>query len=267
MIVSTRDWLQDTKMCGELRLQATVFSITVFVLLLSNQSSATSIQQTKQATEPPGELCADCVDFSSLYLYQLTNITQSYTLKGGCTQLCNILEKESRRAPAIIFCSKFCHDVGMGAFLSAIKQSDLNPVYFCVILKGCFATDNGDATISSLYVTPSAIPEGGDYVITMILETINGTGMGQIQVLIKAAVGSPIMKKKTYLMEPQSNHTLKWDGKADVDPDCESNCMMWLPGKYIGEIAVCYQECEGNDPHSRVYDSKSFSFTVVKRGQ
>ncbi len=78
---------------------------------------------------------------------------------------------------------------------------------------------------------------GGDYVITMILETINGTGMGQIHLLIKAAVGSPVMANKTYLMDPQfTNRTLKWSGKADVDPDCESNCIMWLSGKYIVEM-------------------------------
>ena len=76
---------------------------------------------------------------------------------------------------------------------------------------------------------------GGDYTITMILETIDGTGMGQISLLIKAE--SSVMKNKTYLMDPQfTNRTLKWVGKANMDPDCESNCKPWLPGKYILEM-------------------------------
>ena len=69
----------------------------------------------------------------------------------------------------------------------------------------------------------------------MILETLNGTGMGEISLLITSA--DLVVKNRTYLMDPQvTNRTLKWVGKANINQDCESNCAMWPPGKYILEM-------------------------------
>lgn len=44
------------------------------------------------------------------------------------------------------------------SFLLCRSQND--PIYFCALLMGCFAMNNGDATILSLNVTPNSVPQG-----------------------------------------------------------------------------------------------------------
>ena len=39
-------------------------------------------------------------------------------------------------------------------------RADLDPIYYCELLKVCPIFDKGDATILSLNVTPKAVPKG-----------------------------------------------------------------------------------------------------------
>lgn len=39
-------------------------------------------------------------------------------------------------------------------------RADLDPIYYCELLKVCAVNDDGDATILSLNVTPNAVPKG-----------------------------------------------------------------------------------------------------------
>ena len=39
-------------------------------------------------------------------------------------------------------------------------RADLDPIYYCELLKACEVKDDGDATIQSLTVNPTSVPKG-----------------------------------------------------------------------------------------------------------
>lgn len=41
-----------------------------------------------------------------------------------------------------------------------LYRADLDPIYYCELLKACPIKDDGDATIVSLTISPKAVPKG-----------------------------------------------------------------------------------------------------------
>ena len=47
-------------------------------------------------------------------------------------------------------------------FQFLVCRADLDPIYYCELLKTCPIKDDGDAKILSLHVTPNLVPRGED---------------------------------------------------------------------------------------------------------
>ena len=50
-------------------------------------------------------------------------------------------------------------------------REDLDPIYYCELVKVCPIFDGGDCKITSLTVTPASGPQGKIYVVTNTYET------------------------------------------------------------------------------------------------
>ncbi len=125
----------------------------------------------------------------------------------------------------------------------------------------CPIKDDGDASILYLNVTPKAIPQGtyhelklyiayfyirmydfitGDpFEIAMSFKTVNGTGIGEIDMLVHTQDGIPVGQLKISEPHDPGTYTVKWDGEAKPDPDCDptqSFCEMWIPGNYSVKV-------------------------------
>lgn len=79
---------------------------------------------------------------------------------------------------------------------------------------------------------------GSAFEITMSFKTLNGTGTGEIILVIHTQDGIPL--GQTHLTEPQQpgTYNVKWDGSAEPNPNCDPTqgpCEMWLPGNYSVE--------------------------------
>ena len=46
---------------------------------------------------------------------------------------------------------------------SILCRADLDPIYYCELMKVCPIKDDGDATITALNVTPTTVPRGEVY--------------------------------------------------------------------------------------------------------
>ena len=133
-------------------------------------------------------------------------------------------------------------------------RADLDPIYYCELLEACEIKDDGDATILTLNVTPTAVPKGTQHLlhncyritvclgsafqITMSFKTVNGTGTGEISLDINTQDGIPL--GQSHLVEPQlpGIYNVTWNVKAEPDSDCDPTqgpCEMWLPGNYSVE--------------------------------
>lgn len=213
-----------------------------------------------------GQYCGLCIQFAGQFINQLLNIVLQVGVVGGCSDLCGILAQKVNSNIAGEVCEILCAIVGIKEFIAIINEADLDPIYYCELLTACEVKDDGDATILSFSVKPSAVPRGSTFNISVAFSTKNGTGTGEIDVLIHTQDHIPLGQSE--LMKPKDSGTYHvfWLVKAEADADCDPTqgpCEMWLPGNYSVEVAICNGECGSKHPHSQVYDQSSADFTVV----
>ena len=75
----------------------------------------------------------------------------------------------------------------------------------------------------------------------MLFQTQNGTGTGEIDLLINTQDGLPVGENE--LNEPlkPGTYNVTWSAKAKADPNCDPTqgpCEMWLPGNYTANVGT-----------------------------
>ena len=83
---------------------------------------------------------------------------------------------------------------------------------------------------------------GSTFNISVAFSTKNGTGTGEIDVVIHTQDHLPLGQSE--LMKPKDSGTYHvfWLVKAEPDADCDPTqgpCEMWLPGNYSVEVGKC----------------------------
>lgn len=123
------------------------------------------------------DFCKTCVEFSEQALNELLNAVLNLGIVGECSKLCTYVTDKTGSQVVGIVCNLLCDYVGINEFVKIIENADLDPIYYCELLKACPIIDYGDANITSFTVTPSQGPQGV-FVINMNYVTLNGTGTG-----------------------------------------------------------------------------------------
>ena len=93
------------------------------------------------------------------------------------------------------------------------SRADLDPIYYCELMKLCDINDHGDANITSIAVTPQSGPQGrtnfvycvcsklfvsGDFKIDVQYVSKNGTGTGEAAIGVNTVDGIPVGKAAVY---------------------------------------------------------------------
>jgi hypothetical protein len=252
----------------------------VILLLLVSGSMAGSLSRPTittldDAKEPKAkqvgiDFCPICVQFADETIDDLLNIILNAGVVGGCGDLCAMLAKEIKTDTEIIdlVCNLLCDYVGIREFINIIEKADLDPIYYCELLKQCPIDDNGDAHIVSFKVIPDDVVHGSMFNIELLFDTEKGTGTGEIDLLIDTADGIPLQHNE--LSEPLAPgaYNITWSVEAKPDPNCDPTqdiCEQWIPGNYTANVAICNGECFSKHPHSQVYDEGKAPFNVVAR--
>lgn len=189
------------------------------------------------------DLCPVCIQVADETLNFLLNAVLNLGIVGSCQILCTYVgESYGKLAEAV--CTLLCDGVGIDEFIKIIEKADLDPIYYCELLKACPIFDQGDATITSFTVNPNKGPQG-TFMIDARWESINGTGTGELYIGIKTVDGVPI--EDGFLMEPQKpgKYTTQIKLNAVPDPDCDptaGECENWLPGIYKAEIGILIRD-------------------------
>ena len=76
----------------------------------------------------------------------------------------------------------------------------------------------------------------------MVFDTRNGTGTGEIDLLINTADGIPVGENE--LSEPLNpgSYNVTWHVDAKPDPNCDPTqqlCEQWVPGNYTANVGTC----------------------------
>jgi len=214
------------------------------------------------------DLCPTCVQFTDQALDALLNIILNGGVVGTCGTLCSALEQKTGSQALGAVCNILCDLAGVEEFIKLIQAADLDPIYFCELLKTCPINDNGDATITELKVNPVSGPQG-PRTISFTINSKNGTGTGQLILAVETVDGIPVedglllkAENATAFPIPQA-FKLKAEPSADCDPT-QGPCEMWLPGNYSVRVDVCNGECGSKHPHSKIYDRKMVTFTITQ---
>jgi len=210
------------------------------------------------------DLCPLCINFTGEMINELLNIILNAGVVGTCGTLCQALAQKTGSQAVGAICNILCDIEGVEEFIKLIEKADLDPIYFCELLKTCPIFDSGDATITNATVDPVSGPQG-EKQISFDYTSKNGTGTGEFVVDIKTVDGIPV--GSSFLQEPQApgsyNQVVKLN--AQPDPSCDPTqqpCERWLPGNYTVLIKICNGECGSQHPHSQVYDEKQTQFAI-----
>jgi hypothetical protein len=218
---------------------------------------------TARSTEEAIDFCSLCVQFSGQAINQVLNIILNAGVVGGCSELCGLVPGGQI---VDLACNLLCDYVGIKVFIQAIEDADLDPIYFCELIKTCKVFDEGDATITEFDITPKEGPQGTTFHCSVEFVTRNGTGTGEFSVNVETVDGVPV--GTTELMEPlqPGSYGVKFNVKASsngCDPS-QNICETWLPGKYNVTVSICNGECGSKHPHSEIYDTDTQSFHITK---
>ncbi|KAK6183703.1 hypothetical protein SNE40_011130 [Patella caerulea] len=212
------------------------------------------------------DLCPTCIQFTGEAINELLNIILNLGVVGSCGKVCSALEQKTGSQALGLVCDLLCDYVGIEEFIKLIQKADLDPFYFCELIKICPIFDTGDATITQLSVTPLSGPQGPKQ-IAVAYTSKNGTGTGEIIVGIQTVDGLPIENGFVHDAQPAGTYPLSLTLKAEPDPNCDPSqgfCEQWLPGNYSVTVDVCNGECGSAHPNSKVYDRKTTGFIITE---
>jgi len=211
-------------------------------------------------------LCPLCVQFTGQAINQLLNLILNGAVVGSCGALCGALAQKTGSQALGEICNLLCDIEGVEEFIKLVQKADLDPIYFCELLKTCPIFDGGDATIDKITVDPAVGPKGKK-VITVSYTTKNGTGTGELGISVETVDRIPLGQR--FLQEPlpagSYNKTLELT--AEEDPNCDPTqqpCEKWLPGNYTVVAEICNGECGSQHPHSEVYDKGTGMFEITE---
>ncbi|KAK3597884.1 hypothetical protein CHS0354_029466 [Potamilus streckersoni] len=248
----------------------------VTCVLLATHTFAVHLQLTRgqksflklvaKELEKPLDLCPICIQFTDQTIDILLNIILNSGIIGSCEILCTALEEKTGSKAIGAVCNILCDVVGIEEFIKLIDKADLDPIYFCELLKTCPINDNGDAHVTVFNVVPKTGPQGV-FNIALTYESKNGTGTGEIVIDIETVDKIPVSTAFLNELKPKGIYNVPVELKAEPDPDCDPTqgpCEQWLPGQYTVKVAVCNGECGSKHPHSQIYDEKSTTFTITE---
>ncbi|MCI3311102.1 saposin domain-containing protein, partial [Escherichia coli] len=213
------------------------------------------------------DLCPLCVQFTGDTIDELINIILNAGVIGTCGELCELLAEKTGSKALGAVCDILCDIAGIEEFIKLINKADLDPIYFCELIRQCPINDHGDARITDLAINPVVAPQG-KRAISFTLQSQNGTGTGELILFVRTVDGIPV--EDSILMKASSPSefpmTQNFVLDAEPDPDCDPTqdfCENWLPGNYTLIVDICNGECGSAHPHSQIYDRKQTNFTII----
>jgi hypothetical protein len=202
------------------------------------------------------DLCPLCVSFSSQALNQLLNIILNVGVLGSCAKLCSYLPQKTEQT----VCNLVCDIVGIELFIKLIKKADLNPIYFCELVKLCPVHDcTGPCiTIDQVVVTPEQGHRGGTFQFDMIFTAHNQTGTGELGITIFPPNAMPFGEALLDEGFKPGSYGMKFTLQAEPSEE-----EPFTPGTYKADLFICEGQCGSKHPHSYVYDVKKTQFQIV----
>ncbi|CAF1521261.1 unnamed protein product [Rotaria magnacalcarata] len=128
------------------------------------------------------DLCPTCINEVVTLVNALLNIILDEGIVQSCGLLCGALANKTGSIIIGDICDVGCEALGIDEFVKLLIKSDIDPIYYCQLVKLCPIKDDGDAKFTNFGVMPKTAPDGSKFVIDCSFITRNGTGTGTISI-------------------------------------------------------------------------------------
>ena len=220
------------------------------------------------ATSPFGEIhhtqtdagfCPTCVQTGQQGLQMLINQILNVGVLGGCAKVCSILPNPNEAK----ICDGVCTVVGIKEFAKILGKADLDPIYYCELVKACPAgRDDASISVDNVVVTPATGPKGTPFKMEVQFTAVNATGVGEIEIELKTPSGHSAGGQSflnTGFAPGQYKSDVTFTPKDDYT---KSPPLVWQPGTYTYAFRVCQGECGSKHPHSKVFGTTTGHFQI-----
>jgi hypothetical protein len=239
--------------------KAVIAVVLVAALLLNPVAALVKIQGVQSALQtnarkPTLDLCPTCVQFTSNAIDELLNIIANVGIIGSCGALCSMLPNQIEAT----VCNLLCDIVGIDEFVKLVQKADLDPIYFCELLKVCPIHDGGSAAFLSINTVPPKGPQGTTFEISAAFQVYNQTGTGEIAISIFPPDGEPFGDAELNEGFAPGSYGIRFQLQANP-----SEQEPFSPGVYKYEIGLCNGECGSKHPHSAILAVGNGNFTIT----
>ncbi|CAF0780001.1 unnamed protein product [Adineta ricciae] len=211
--------------------------------------------------------CPQCINSFDELVQIVLDIILQYGVVDTCGHLCDLVEQKTGSGLLGFICTMGCDFLGLEEFVKLMEKADIDPIYYCEVMKICPINDNGDAKFKSFAVLPPRAQTESKIALDMVYVSKNGTGTGEMIIMIQTVDKIPL--SAGLLLEAQKPGTYGERIVIDTtpDPDCDptqGECEQWLEGTYNITVLLCNGQCGSHHPHTALYDTARGSFTLYE---
>lgn len=208
---------------------------------------------------PHAALCSPCVQLDEQALQILLNYILNAGVVGSCSKLCSNLNSKGVQTA----CNLLCDVVGIKEFVQALNKTDLDPIYFCEAVHACDAApDDAAMELVSVAAAPNLIVKGNTLELSVQLNVLNASGVGEFSLEVTGPVSQPLNQKFFLPTGIPSGEQGLGVNLTVQDDDSGDFPVVWQPGTYNFTFEVCQGECHSKHPHSKVFGRKGGNFIL-----
>jgi hypothetical protein len=239
-----------------------LLSVGSMAFVLPSKQVKLPTQSISTATAPAPQddkLCGICLNLMSDAMKEIVEIILNGGVIGGCGDICSKLPEHWEQ----VACDLICDIVGVDSFIHLIEKADLDPIYYCQLLKVCPIHDckaSVCANITTLAISPQSGPQGTTFNFDIMFQVFDQTGTGEVAIGITPPAGMPM---GTGFLVAQGFQPQNYQERVQMQTQ-PSQQEPFSPGTYQVEAAVCEGQCGSGHPHSRVLAVKKGSFQITQ---
>lgn len=224
----------------------------LFATLYGAAAAAELMPHSTFGMDSTASLCNPCFQLAGQGINSLLNIILNEGVVGGCTKLCAAAIPAGGAVAAA--CELVCAGVGADVFIKAIQNVDLDPIYFCEVIRACPAAPD-DAYLELVHASaePAVVLHGGDISLAVELNVTNDTGVGEFSISIDGPGTATPLSQGFFLKAgvPAGDQMLTVSLSLKDGQDSQGFPATFEPGLYNFTFHVCQGECGSKHPHSK----------------
>jgi len=237
--------------------------VVAFLVFIASGAYASSRKRDGAIQHAPGKAteCDLCIDFAVQAINYLLNYVLDVKIIGSCDDICGSLNNSVETD----VCNVLCDAVGVGAFVEILKkfENDIDPIYFCQLVKMCAISDCPDnstcATIQSFEVYPQTGYGDVTFMFNATVIVSQTVGCGMVSFIYWPANQTKDALEDDYLVaEYVTGNWLMSDIVSAYDAGLTY-------GNWTLQIFVCEGACFSTFPHSRVLATATSWFNYLKK--